>query len=213
VPLRDATLDHCIELAHTAGERIWRELRIPVYFYEAATLRPERKRLEAVRRGEFEARRSAGLEAENLRPDIGGPELHPTAGAVIVGARKFLIAFNVVLQSSDLRLAKSIARRIRTSSGGLPAVKALGLPLESRGLVQVSMNLTDFEQTPPIAVYRQIEGLAGEAGTAIRESELIGLIPEKALAGTSAEELRLHDFDRSRVLENRLRECGVNVLG
>jgi glutamate formiminotransferase len=204
VPLESATLEQCVQVAHTAGQRIWQELRIPVYFYEAAAVRPERRRLEDVRRGEFEARRTAGAVDEAMRPDVGGPELHPTAGAVIVGARKFLIAFNVVLNSSDTALAKSIARRIRTSSGGFPAVKALGLMLESRGLVQVSMNLTDFEQTPPVVVYREIERLAAEAGAAIEESELIGLIPERALEGTSAEELKLRDFDESRVLENRL---------
>jgi glutamate formiminotransferase len=208
VPLQSATLEQCVEVAHTAGQRIWRELRIPVYFYEAAAVRPERRRLEDVRRGEFEARRTAGAVDEAMRPDVGGPELHPTAGAVIVGARKFLIAFNVVLNSSDTALAKSIARRIRTSSGGFPAVKALGLTLASRGLVQVSMNLTDFEQTPPLLVYREIERLAAEAGAAIEESELIGLIPERALEGTSAEELKLRDFDESRVLENRLYRAG-----
>ncbi|HEX4748820.1 MAG TPA: glutamate formimidoyltransferase [Bryobacteraceae bacterium] len=209
VPVENATLEQCVEIAQTAGRRIWQELHIPVYFYEAAALQPERSKLEDVRRGEFEARRTEGSESPAMRPDVGGPKLHPTAGAVIVGARKFLIAFNIVLDSGDISLAKSIARRIRTSSGGFPAVKALGLTLESRGLVQVSMNLTDFEQTPLMIVYREVERLAAEAGVAIEESELIGLIPQRALDGTSPEALKLRDFNANRVLENRLRSCGL----
>lgn len=204
VPLHGATLAQCVEVAHAAGQRIWDELQIPVYFYEAAALRPHRVKLEDVRRGEFEALRTGGHEEEAKCPDIGGPALHPTAGAVIAGARKLLIAFNVNLRSTDLALAKSIAKRIRASGGGFPAVKALGLPLASRGLVQVSMNFTDFEITPLHAVYREIERLAQAAGIEIEESELIGLIPRKALAGTSAQNLKLKDFDEERILENRL---------
>jgi glutamate formiminotransferase/glutamate formiminotransferase/formiminotetrahydrofolate cyclodeaminase len=209
VPLSGATLDLCVQIAHLTGQRIWKELHIPVYFYEAAALRPERMRLENVRRGEFEALRTAGRESDERRPDLGGPSLHPTAGAVIVGARKLLVAFNVNLRSEDLALAKFIARRIRASNGGLPSVKALGLRLASRKLVQVSMNLTDFEQTPPSVVFAEIERLAGDAAVQIEESEIIGLIPEKALAGTSPEELRLKDFDPQRILENRLRSAGL----
>ncbi len=204
IPLEGATLSQCVGIAHQTGRRIWDELRIPVYFYEAAALRPERVRLENVRRGEFEALLKSGEEAAAKRPDIGGPALHPTAGAVIVGARKLLVAFNVALKTNDLALAKSIARRIRASSGGFPAVKALGLPLASRGLVQVSMNLTDFEQTPPRAVFAEIARLAAQAGVEIQESELIGLIPRQALQGTSPEELKLKDFDSQRILEDRI---------
>src|SRR5690348_4512897 len=122
VPLEGSTLEDCIELAHRTGERIWRELGIPVYFYEAAALRPERRKLENVRRGQFEALRELALSDESRKPDIGGPGLHPSAGAVIVGARKFLIAFNINLRTDDVSVAKDIARRIRTSSGGLPEV-------------------------------------------------------------------------------------------
>lgn len=205
VPLEGSTVDQCVDLAHEAGQRIWRELQIPVYFYEAAALLPGRTKLEDVRRGEFEARKSGGHETTDMQPDIGGPALHPTAGAVIVGARKFLIAFNVVLATSDLALAKSIARRIRASSGGFPAVKALGLRLESRDLVQVSMNLTDFAQTSLPVVFQAIQRLAAEVGVEIEESELIGLIPQKALDGTSPQELKLKDFDEQRILESRLK--------
>jgi glutamate formiminotransferase len=209
VPLDGATLAQCVDVAHEAGQRIWNELQIPVFFYEAAALRPDRVRLEDVRRGEFELLSNYSPENEARRPDIGGPALHPTAGAVIAGARKLLIAFNVNLKSNDLALAKSIARDIRASSGGFPAVKALGLPLASRGLVQVSMNLTDFEQTLPRAVYAEISRLAAKAGVEIEESELIGLIPRKALENTSAEELKLKDFDSGRILENRLRSLRI----
>ncbi|MGH9693702.1 MAG: glutamate formimidoyltransferase, partial [Bryobacteraceae bacterium] len=174
VPVHGATLEDCIALAHRAGERIWRELSIPVYFYEAAARQPARQRLENVRRGQFEEVRKAAFVDESRQPDIGGPELHPTAGAVIVGARRFLIAFNVNLQTPDLQIAKDIARAIRTSSGGLPAVKALGLPLASRNQVQVSMNLTDFEQTGLYVVYNEIARHAAGRGVEIAGSELIG---------------------------------------
>ena len=197
VPLTGATLDECVTIAHKAGQRIWNEVGIPVYFYEAAALRPERVRLENVRRGEFEA-------SQAKDPDIGGPGLHPTAGAVIIGARKFLIAFNVNLKTDDVAVAKSIARAVRASSGGFPAVKALGLRLPSRGLVQVSMNLTDFEQTAPAVVYAEIARLAAAANVAIDESELIGLIPRAALGDASPEELRIRDWTPERILENRL---------
>lgn len=204
VPLGDATLDDCVHIARKAGERIWKELGIPVYFYEAAAMRPDRVKLEDVRRGQFEGLRAAALTEEGKRPDLGGPALHPTAGAVIVGARRFLIAYNINLRSSDLNLAKSIAKRIRTSSGGLPAVKALGLPLASRGLVQVSMNLTEFEQTPLHVVYEEVRRLAAEQGVEVEESELIGLMPRKALETAAAGFLKLKDFHTERVVENRV---------
>ncbi|HSU33242.1 MAG TPA: glutamate formimidoyltransferase [Bryobacteraceae bacterium] len=204
VPLGEATLAECVLIARRAGERIWNELGIPVYFYEAAATRPSRMKLEDVRRGQFEGLREAALTDESKRPDLGGPALHPTAGAVIVGARKFLIAYNVNLRSSDLHVAQSIAKRVRTSSGGLPAVKALGLPLESRRLVQVSMNLTDFEQTPVHVVYEEVRRLAAEQGVEIEESELIGLMPRRALEMAAAGFLKLRDFDTQRVVENRI---------
>lgn len=204
VPLEGASLGHCIELAHEAGQRIWNELRIPVYFYEAAAFRPDRVRLEDVRRGEFEAFRTLGHEADAKRPDIGGPALHPTAGAVIAGARKLLVAFNINLKTTNLGIAKSIARRIRASNGGFPAVKALGLPLASRALVQVSTNLTDFEQSSPLTVYKEVEQLAAEAGVEIVESELIGLIPRRAIENVNPGDLKLKDFTPERILENRL---------
>jgi glutamate formiminotransferase len=197
-------LDDCVALAHRAGKRIWQELGIPVYFYQAAATRPGREELEHVRRGQFEGLREAVLTDETRRPDLGGPALHPTAGAVIVGARKVLIAFNVNLKTDNIEVAKDIARRIRASSGGLPGVKALGLPLASRGEVQVSMNLTDFERTPVHVVYAEVSRLAAARGVRVAESELIGLLPRKALEMAFADLLKLPEFHAQRVIENRI---------
>ncbi len=204
VPLGGVSLEDCVAIARLAGSRIWNELGIPVYFYEAAALRPDRIRLENVRRGQFRNLREAVETDKSRRPDLGGPQLHPTAGAVIVGARKFLIAFNVNLRTADLDLAKSIAKRIRASSGGFPAVKALGLPLASRGLVQVSINITDFEKTSLHVVYAEVVRLAAEHDVEIENSELIGLMPRRAMEMAVAGFLKLSDFDSQRVIENRI---------
>ena len=175
-----------------------------MYFYQAAAQRADRVLLEDVRRGQFEGLRELSLIDETKAPDIGGPGLHPTAGAVIAGARKILIAYNINLKSTDLAVAKEIARAIRTSSGGLPAVKALGLPLESRNLVQVSMNLTDFEVTPMHVIYQAVERLAANYGIEIEESEIIGLLPRKALEMAFAHWLKLPLFEAGNVIETRL---------
>jgi glutamate formiminotransferase len=204
VPLRGATLEDCVSIAHLVGKRIWKELGIPVYFYEAAATRPDRVKLEDVRRGQFEGLREAVLTDETKRPDLGGPSLHPTAGAVIVGARRILIAYNINLRTTDLEIARSIARQLRASNGGLPGVKALGLPLPSRNLVQVSTNLTDFELTPVHIVYSEVLRLAASYGVEIEESELIGLMPRKAIELAAAGLLKLSQFDSQRVIENRL---------
>jgi glutamate formiminotransferase/glutamate formiminotransferase/formiminotetrahydrofolate cyclodeaminase len=206
VPLGKTSLAECVALAHRAGERIWRELQIPVYFYEAAALQPDRMLLEEVRRGEFEGLRELVLIDETKAPDLGGPGLHPTAGAVIVGARPILIAYNINLETADLALAKNIARAIRASSGGLPSVKALGLPLPSRRQVQVSMNLTDFHITPPHIVFAEVSRLAAAAGVAVAESELIGLIPRQAVELAFAHLLKIPDFRSESVIENCLAE-------
>jgi glutamate formiminotransferase len=211
VPLGGATLEQCVALAHEAGARIWKELGIPVYFYEAAALRADRVRLENVRRGQFEGLSAAVVVDKSKRPDIGGPSLHPTAGAVIVGARKILIAYNINLKSADLNLAKSIARRIRASHGGFPAVKALGFPLASRGLVQVSINFTDFEQTPVHLVYSEVCRLAAKHGVEVEGSELIGLMPRKALEQAAAGMLKISQFDSQRVIENRIESVASPV--
>jgi glutamate formiminotransferase len=209
VPLEGSTLDDCIELAHRTGERIWRELAIPVYFYEAAARRPERRKLEDIRRGQFEGLCGQAPVDESREPDVGGPGLHPSAGAVIVGARTFLIAFNINLRTEDVGVAREIARCIRASSGGLPAVKALGLALPSRGLVQVSMNLTDFQQTGLETVFETVARLAAERGVDVEESELIGLTPRAAMERAAAGFLKLGSFDTQRVVENRLESLRI----
>ena len=204
VPLGDSTLEECAILARLAGQLINEQLGIPVYFYGAPATRPDRIALENVRRGQFEGLREASVSDGTKSPDLGGPGLHPTAGAVVVGARKVLIAYNINLKSENLELAKFIASRIRASNGGFPAVKALGLPLSSRKLVQVSINLTDFEQTPLHVVYAEVHRIAAEHGVEIEESEIIGLLPQKALEMAFAHFVKLPTFNRDRVIEHQI---------
>lgn len=197
VPLEGATLADCVAIARRTGEEVWKRLRVPVYFYEAAAMSEDRRLLENCRRG--------GFESPRIAPDIGGPELHPSAGACIIGARKILIAFNINLRTEDVGVAREIARKIRASSGGMPFVKALGLPLADRGLVQVSMNLTDFEQTPLHVVFDAVRREAFARGVEIAGSEIIGLLPKKAIEDAAAHYLQSENFESGLVLENRLR--------
>jgi glutamate formiminotransferase len=197
VPLEGATLADCIEIAHRIGHEVWNRLRVPVYFYEAAALHPDRRLLENCRRG--------GFENPRIPPDVGGPELHPSAGACIIGARKILIAFNINLKTPDVAVARDIARTIRASSGGMPFVKALGLPLADRGLAQVSMNLTDFEQTPLHVVFDAVKREAAARGVEIAGSEIIGLVPKKAFEDAAAHYLQCENYQSQLILENRLR--------
>jgi glutamate formiminotransferase len=207
VPLDALDWKTAIETAHAFGERLWQELRVPAYFYGRAARRMEHERLEDVRRGGFEQLSLAALENPARRPDVGGPGLHPSAGATAVGVRKFLVAFNVNLRTGDISVARRIARAIRESSGGYPAVKALGLDLRAAGLTQVSMNLTDYEATSPSTVFERIRGEAELAEVEIAGSELIGLIPEAALAPLGPEGLRIESFSPRCILENRIREA------
>ena len=170
VPLSGITMAECVEWSRNFAERLWERWRVPVFLYEQAAVKADRQRLEEVRR----------LGAAGAKPDIGEGR-HRTAGACAVGAREFLIAWNIWLETDDLELAKRIARAVRFSSGGLPGVKALGLRLESLGMVQVSINTTDFKATPLEVVYRRVESLAREAGVTVRGSELIGMIPREAV--------------------------------
>ncbi len=204
VPVLNTTLEDCAGYAHEFGQRVWSELKIPVYFYEAAALREDRRRLENVRRGGFEKLAVQVQTDPSKRPDLGGPLLHPSAGAVIAGARKYLLAFNINLQTNDLAVAQEIAVKIRASSGGLPHVKAMGVLLASRGLAQVSMNLTDFEVTGLHVVYAAVEREAAARGVAIAGSEIIGLMPAKAFAMTAAHALRVENFESRQILESRL---------
>ena len=203
VPIRDISLEQCALLARHAGQEIWSRYQVPVYFYEAAAARPDRAMLEEVRRGQFEGLRDAVLKEPARRPDVGGPSLHPTAGASAVGARRFLIAFNLYLDRPDVAIARAIARDIRQSGGGLAGVKAMGV--SAQGQAQVSMNITDFTRTPVGEVYAAVKEKARRHGAAPARAELIGLIPEAALERNS-EWLRLLDgFDPERkVLERRL---------
>lgn len=191
VPLRGATMDDCVLLARRTAQCIWERHGIPAYLYEFAALRATHRNLADVRRG-------------HLVPDVGGPEHHPTAGAVAVGARKFLIAFNVNLESTDLAAAREIARAVREATGGLPGVKALGLELASEGIVQVSMNLTDFETTPISAAFDAVRDQAAGRGIAVKESELVGLAPAAALDESVARRVLLRGFHPGMILENRL---------
>ncbi len=204
VPVESVTLADCVALAHRVGQQIWEQLGVPVYLYEAAATRPERRNLENIRRGEFECLRQEIAASEERRPDFGEPRMHPTAGATVVGARKFLIAYNIVLNTADVQVAKKVARAVRASSGGLPSVKAMGVELKSRTLAQVSMNLTDFEQTPIHRVFQAVESEAARCGAAVVDSEIVGLIPKKALQPAAAASLKIANFDPQLILENRL---------
>ncbi len=209
VPLESMSLEDCVHWAQWAGEQIWRRFQIPVYLYEAAARRPERQRLENIRQGQFEGLREAIVCNPDRRPDFGPPEgqplnLHPTAGATAVGARKFLIAYNVNLDSPDAAVARAIARKIRSSGGGLPALKAMGVQLSSPPRAQVSMNLTDFEQTSLAAAWNAVAQEAGQAGVSALESELVGLVPRQALIEAAVEALHIRAFDHSSLIEHRL---------
>jgi glutamate formiminotransferase/formiminotetrahydrofolate cyclodeaminase len=211
VPLGAATIDDAIGAAHAVGRTIGETLGIPVFLYEAASRPPHRRSLESVRRGGL-AGLAARLDEPAWRPDYGPAALHPTAGAVAVGARGPLIAWNLVLNRPDLALARHIARAIRTSNGGLPCLKALGLPLAHTGQVQVSMNLTDYRTTSMAEVYRAVLAEAVAAGADIAGSEIIGLVPGAALADLARVAPAFADNHRAAVLEDRLTALGLPGL-
>lgn len=207
VPYQNITLAECVQLAQTLGERIGTELELPVYLYEAAATRPERRNLADVRRGEFE-QLVTEITLPQRQPDYGPSRVGP-AGAVIVGARPFLIAYNIFLQSSDLALAKAIARTIRARDGGLPAVKALGLLVQ--GQAQVSINLIDYRQTPLHVVFERVNELAAQQGVAVDRSELIGLLPQAALFQAAAHYLRLPDLRAEATLETAMQQAQMQM--
>ncbi|HEV2387343.1 MAG TPA: glutamate formimidoyltransferase [Candidatus Acidoferrales bacterium] len=204
VPVAGVTLEECVALARRVGRAVWDRYRIPVYFYEAAAERPDRVNLEDVRRGQFEGVREEVLVNPRRAPDVGEPRLHPTAGATIVGARKFLIAYNINLDTADVSVAKNIAKAIRYSSGGLRYVKSMGIELKARGLAQVSINLTDFEQTPIHRVFEMVRSEAARYGAGIVGTEIVGLIPRRAIELTAGFYLQFENFSADQVLENRL---------
>jgi len=204
VPVSGVTIDDCVALARAAGRRIWKELSIPVYFYERAALRPDRARLENVRGKGFENLRTEIAVNPERAPDVGEKRIHPTAGAIAVGARPFLIAFNVTLKTNDLRIAQSIARAVRERDGGLPFVKALGFELESRGVVQVSMNLIDYEQTTIAQAFAAVQREAARRGVVVAGAEIVGLLPRAALDRKAAYFPLIENFSETLVLEDLL---------
>lgn len=203
IPLRGTTTEDCVASARRVGQRIGTELEIPVYLYEEAATRPDRRNLANVRRGQYEALRTTIATDPDRAPDFGPRRLGP-AGATAVGARFFLVAFNVNLGTADLQIANAIARAVRHSSGGLRNVKALGIPLDHRGIVQVSMNLTDFRSTPIHRVLEMVRREAERYGVPVVGSELIGLVPQQALLDAAAYYLQIEGFSPDVVLESRL---------
>ena len=204
VPVSGVSIGECVRLAKKLGQKVAKELKIPVYLYEAAAGRPERVNLADVRKGEYEG---SGVEIEareERRPDYGPAKMHPTAGAMVVGARKYLIAYNVNLDTADVQTAKEIANVIREKSGGLPGVKALGFLVD--GKAQISMNLVDFEKTNMDGVYTAIEREAKKRGVEITNSEIYGMIPLEALVKMARDSLQAPDFAAEQVLEKRIYE-------
>jgi glutamate formiminotransferase/formiminotetrahydrofolate cyclodeaminase len=207
IPIEGVTIEDCVALAHRTGHEIWARYRIPVFFYEAAARRPDRVNLENVRRGQFEGLRQEMKHNHDRQPDVGEPKLHPTAGVTVVGARKFLIAYNINLNTSDVAIANKIAKAIRFSSGGLRYVKSMGVELKARNLAQVSINLTDFEQTPMHRVYGMVKREAERYGAAPVGSEIVGLIPKKAIEMAADFFLQLENFSPAQVFENKLADA------
>jgi glutamate formiminotransferase len=203
VPISGIKLEQCVLLARQAGLEIWRRFGVPVFFYEAAAARPDRANLDDVRRGQFEGLRDAVRKESSRRPDLGGPGLHPTAGACAVGARKFLVEYNIYFDSTDVAMVRAIAREIRAATGGLKGVKAMGVL--AHGRAQLSMNITDFEVTRISQVYRAISNLATRHKATVTQGEVIGLIPQAACERESEWMRQLVGFDeQTKILEHRL---------
>src|SRR5438067_5826270 len=202
IPIEGVSIEDCVTMARHVGEQIWKRFQIPVYLYEAAATSAERQNLENIRRGQFEVIREEIATIPARKPDFGECRLHQTAGACVVGARKFLIAYNIFLNTPDVDIAKKIAKAVRFSSGGLRYVKAAGFLV--RGQAQVSMNLTDFEQTPMHRVFEMVRAEAARYGVRPASSEIVGLVPKKAIEQAAEWYLQVENFDSSLILENRL---------
>jgi glutamate formiminotransferase len=207
VPISNVTMDDCVRLARACGERMWNELGIPVYLYEKAATRPERENLAAIRKGQFEGIRDEIATNEARRPDFGEAGVHPTAGITAVGARPPLIAYNVNLGTSDIEIANKIARAVRHLSGGLRYVKALGFELKDRGITQVSMNMVNYEGTPLFRAFEMIKREAERYGVPVIGSEIVGLVPQRALNAVADFYLQLENFDEDQILERRLQSA------
>ncbi len=206
IPLGTSSMSDAVAAARSLGERVAKELELPVYFYEEAALRPERQNLEAIRRKGFEELRDVIGGDPERQPDIGPSSVHPSAGAVVIGARGPLIAYNIYLNTRDVRIAKAIAKAIRHSSGGLRYVKALGLDIPARGQAQVSMNLTNYQKSAVHTVFELVRALAESYGASITDSEVVGLVPMEALVNSARHYLRMHDFASDQILESKLLE-------
>jgi len=204
IPLAKTRMKDAVDLAHLFGRQLCERFGVPVYFYGQAAMVPWRNELADVRRGGYEALAGKMTNPQDA-PDIGKPEFNARTGATAVGARELLVAYNINLDCADLRLAQKIASQIREKSGGLKHVRAIGVILKSRGIAQVSINLTDCKKMPFKAIYDKVEKLATERGIEILESELIGLVPKCAFAGTTPKYLKLKDFDKQRLLETHLK--------
>ncbi|HKO98760.1 MAG TPA: glutamate formimidoyltransferase [Pyrinomonadaceae bacterium] len=207
IPIHGVSMDDCVVIAHEAGRRIAQELSIPVFFYERAALKSDRVNLEDVRRGALELLREQIAVEPARAPDVGPLVVHETAGAIAVGARPFLIAFNVNLGTSDVTIARSIARTVRARHGGLPFLKALGFVLSTRGLVQVSMNLVNYEATGMAQAYNAVRDAASRLGVEIVGTEIVGLVPEKALDRNAEYFQKLENLSEEKILENRIKAC------
>ena len=204
IPLAKARMKDAVDLAHLFGRQLYERFDVPVYFYGQAAMVPWRNELVDVRRGGYEALAGKMTNREDA-PDVGKSEFNARAGATAVGARELLVAYNINLECADLRLAQKIASQIREKSGGLKHVRAIGVILKSRGIAQVSINLTNCKKMPLKAIYDEVETLATERGIEILETELIGLVPKCAFAGTTPKYLKLKDFDKQRLLETHLK--------
>ncbi|MEW6733740.1 MAG: glutamate formimidoyltransferase [Acidobacteriota bacterium] len=213
VPIAKVTMDDCVRLARETGRRMAEELKIPIYLYEAAATRPDRVNLADIRKGEFEGLRNEITTNPDRKPDFGEAKIHPTAGATVVGARPPLIAYNVNLATSDVGVAKKIAKVVRFAGGGLRYVKALGFELKERGIVQVSMNMVNFEGTPLFRAFEMVQREAERYGVNILSSEIVGLVPQAALNACSDYYLRLENFSEEQILENRLKAALAEQSG
>lgn len=204
VPIAGVSMDDCVALARECGERMWQELSIPVYLYEKAATRPDRENLASVRKGQFEGIRGEIAANEARLPDFGEARVHPTAGITAVGARPPLIAYNVNLGTADVEIANKIARAVRHQTGGLRYVKALGFELKDRAIVQVSMNMVNYEGTPLFRAFEMIKREAERYGVPVIGSEIVGLVPQQALNAVADYYLQLESFSQDQILEHRL---------
>ncbi len=211
IPVMNTTMEECVELSKALGKRIGEELKIPVYLYEKSATRPERENLSTIRKGEFEGFFEK-IKKEEWKPDFGPDEVHPTAGVTAVGAREYLIAYNVNLATTDLNIAKKIAKAVRHISGGFRYVKALGMELKEKNMVQVSMNLTNYKKSPVFRVFETIKREAARYGVNVVESEIIGMVPLQALIDVAMWYLQVNEFDVSRVIEYKVLDIFAKEL-